>query len=301
VSAVTPGFLRLKCTATFPSTVLMPGDPTGVQVTIENLGHDGIEYQSYWSLGDVVIKDASGTVLWDGFYSSSLVHRRVGPDSREMLEPGEVVRLGTADDPIRWPGPLTLSVVCLGFGLEPLELPPVHARVAIPGPPPDPAVALNRVLQKTGGLFDDCRPTPDGSPTEGLLRAPDVSGVPPMAAACTAKIEVNAGFEVVSLSFETPPDGPSVEIPDDFYQTRLPGAGQLEVGRWVFLVTDDTVVEILRLASVGRSLPGYSRAPHYDFRDGGWSVGEGDCTDGSRDRSIGFVGGGIWFIGACVA
>jgi hypothetical protein len=292
VSALTPDG-SARCTANFPSTVIQPGDPTGVIVSLENLSDVGVEYDVAHTLGDVVVKDETGAVLWDGYFSSGRADAHGPGPARRILTPAETVRLLTADDPIRWPGPLKLSVVCLGFGLEPLELPSVEAHVAILGPPPDPPAALDRALQKTGGLFDDCRPTPGGTPTPGLVRAPDGSQVPPMAALCAAAVVENPGFDVVTLTFETPADGPPVEIPDDIYHTRLPGNGQLEVGRWVFLVTDRAVFEVSPLMTVGRSLQSTAAAPYFEFQvDNTWSANPGGC-------GANFSGPGIWFISVC--
>jgi len=292
VSAVTPDG-SVRCTATFPSSILQPGDPTGVQVALKNLGDEGMQYDRAHSIGDVVVKAPSGAILWDGYFSSGWAGAHGPGPAVTPITPGETVHLLTADSPIRWPGPVDLSVVCLGVGSEPLQLPTVHAQVDVPGPTPDTAVALDRALQKTGGLFDDCRPTPGGTPTPGFIRAPDGSDVPPMAAVCAAAVVENPGFDVVTLTFETPADGPPVEIPDDINHTRLPGNGQLEVGRWVFLVTDKAVFEVSPLLAVGRSLQSTAAAPYFEFQvDNSWSANLGGC-------GVGFSGPGIWFISEC--
>jgi len=68
---------------------------------------------------------------------------------------------------------------------------------------------MDRAVAATGGLFDTCRPGPDGQPMDGVLNPPVVGHPPtvdplPLDATCWAQVRRGAGFLDITLFFEAP-------------------------------------------------------------------------------------------------
>ncbi len=227
----------VRCTATVPA-LLQPGEPTGLIFTFENTGSEPakVTLQEEGN-ADIRITAADGSVYDTG-------HERglyAGGIWFVTLAPGATETTGvTMDVAVRWDGPLTIVPTCQKTALEPLQV-----GVADPGPTPSPADALAAALADTRDMFASCEPTLDPAGVVGEIRRPGAetpaSPSPTgqsVAALCWATIRSQQGFDVVTLSYQSPPSAPSFTPGTYFLEDALPpGGGFSQVGRWTFVVT----------------------------------------------------------------
>ena len=280
----------LQCFARLPSSVVQPGQMTGVSLTLTNMSNRPITRAPGPADGTIVISDTGGHMLWSGLAALS---RYIGGEFvPPALQPGQSAGLRVLDTPVRWSGSLAIRATCLANVA--IQLPPLYVRVAVPGPAPSVSDGLGRVIDRSGGLFDRCRPAPDGSWTMGSIVPPGGStDTPSLEVRCSAQVEEHPGFLLITLQIVSPPNAPFVQSSDDLSWMDLPGKGSIEVTRWAFVVTKDDVREVVHLESVSRTRKNEKVVPPtFDFRNGAWSPGATSCGGGAS-------GTGIWFISVC--
>jgi hypothetical protein len=238
-SALLPGG-RLRCTATFPSDTIAPGEETDVRFVETNVSDgaitidEGVNGDNGWLL---VSSDGSQGV------DSSLAHEGIEgpPPFQRNLEPGESARVYPWQVDIIWPGPLEVTPVCLG---EPL--PPLTLQVASTTPPVDTDTALSSALAWTGSAFSDCAPSAEGGWTVGTMQPPAGGGS--FDVRCGAWVDERPGFDVVVLALVSPPDAPEIDL--SLLPSRieavpyfdLPPSSGTSISWWVLVVTSDDAV-----------------------------------------------------------
>jgi hypothetical protein len=198
----------LACTFRILSIVVQPGEPVRWEIVLDNRGDKTIHHGNRVFGLPFKIADSSGRVVYEAEreYAGML-----GPgfDIGSDLAARKTKSIPGFSVPLRWPGPLKVFATCLGAEVVgPNEqaisfpaLPSLPMLLAVPGPAPSAAEALDRALAETGGLFDACRPTPDGADVIGRIDPPDRHpGVPPLHARCSTKIDRGLGFDSVTLS-----------------------------------------------------------------------------------------------------
>lgn len=270
---------HLRCTASFPSTTLTPGSPTGVIFSVKNISHQPVDSAMY--LGTLKFQDQNGTVLGNTFVPYIEYFPFPQP-----IKAGHVRRMYVFDTLPRWPGTLTVTPTCRFAGRHGLSLPPSHMDVNVPGPTPRPSDAVDAAVAATGGLFDSCNPEGRGHDVLGRFDPP-VAGTSdtPMQTRCWAEVTSSPGFDVVTLSYVTPQDVPPVELPEDFNfwggGVRLPKHESAEAGRWNFVVTANGT-HSYGFAMQSHTLVGPGRATAYELF--------GDAWEGGGWGSCGFYG-----------
>src|SRR5207244_9142732 len=176
--------------------------------------------------GTIVISDGEGHTLWNGL--AALNNYIWGDTPPPQLQPGQSIGLRVLDTPVRWSGSLGIRATCLANVV--IQLPPLHVRLAVPGPAPSVSDGLGRVIDRTGGLFDRCRPAPDGSWTMGSIAPPSGSGdIPSLEARSSAPLDKHPGFLLITLQIVSPSNSPLVQPSDDLSWMDLPGSGSIEV------------------------------------------------------------------------
>ena len=277
----------VRCEAEVPR-VVQPGRPVGVRAWIENLRDEPIRHNAASSVANVVVYDGQGRLVWDSLDS-------FGPDRAILgigdtqIAPGERVPLGVYDTPVRWPGPLTVTVACALEENGTFELASVDVSVAVPGPTPIRERALPMAFQATRGFFGECGA--DGNPRVGAIPAPvRSSDVPPMEVRCLADIELHDGFAVVTIHFESPPDAPrTFRVGRYLHETTAPdGPDPAIAGRWVLVVTENDVFHAIPLETVF-SRPTGAALAIYSFSESGWYRGEGACSEEPGEYRSGIV------------
>jgi hypothetical protein len=289
VTVVATGY-PLACTFRVLSSVVQPGEPVRWQIVLDNRGNQTIHHGNYDGYFAFKITDSSGPVVYDA--APIFANLQGLFDMGSDLPAGKTRTISGFPVSLRWPGRLDISTTCPGAELvapnrRALSFPALHSLpvlLAVPGPAPSAADALDRALAETGGLFDACRPALDGGEVIGRIDPPDGHpGVPPLRARCSADIEPEPGFDVVTLLIVTPPDAPHVPIPEYFSIGFNLHAGSVwEVTRWRFVVTSDAVREVEPLRSVGISKGNGGGHPgfEYGFDQNGWHRESGDCVSG---------------------
>jgi hypothetical protein len=249
---------------------------------------------------DLVVAGADGRELWGTETAFAGVDY---PMPQATIPPHGSARTRMTDVVVRWPGALVLRARCVGLpDLRPLPAIPVE--VTAPGTTPSREQALHGALALSGGLFEHCTPGVDGASVTGRINPPRTEDasfpnvpdrIPPMTARCLARITRAPGFDVVTLSFVTPADAPSVTLGRYVRildALSLPGTGSIGAARWVFVVTERRTIEALPLEGLyrTRTSSGYSVGYAYERRS--WAVG-------STGRCGGQGLGGLVFINLC--
>jgi hypothetical protein len=220
---------ELVCTATAPG-VVHPGGPLGIAFTVENVG-DRTNEISADGATSYVVTDPDGVV-----YDTTKRVYDFGPIvPPTQIDPGETWASGADQLLVRWGGPLTVTPTCLGTPLPALTL-----DVAVPGPTPTVADAIEGAAATNGDLLGSCMPVDDGVPTLGTIRPPTPADVPNMAASCSATVTMQNGFAVVRMLIVTPPEEQGVDVANPYYLIALPDDGRsIEVIVWDVVVTRD--------------------------------------------------------------
>jgi hypothetical protein len=286
----------VRCTASVDSVSVGPGSTAIVHFAVENLSSEDVQIGA---VSQVLVDDASGHQVYDSFLAGG--PRFGGVQRAEDLAPGETLDLPVARVPIRWAGPLTLHPVCpvpQGDPADNLQLLPLGLQVTNPGPASDPADAVSRALDAFGPLFAHCRPAPDAGPVTGQIGPLPGIDAPALDARCEAVVEGKPGFDVVTITFVSPPDAAVPEVPDPVYDIRLPREpGSIEAWRAMVVVTVDGsfVVEPPQYAFSDAALATID----VGFEEGRWTEdGESPCVSGGQG---GFGGGLVLFRpGDCV-
>jgi hypothetical protein len=276
---------ELECTASIKSDAVRPGYPTGLVFTLRNVGNTSTETRGFTE-GNVRVLDRRGAVLWDT-YSSLPPHSRPAP-LPITIEPDKQTSITTVDTVVRWTGPLRLVPLCGGLHGDAQEMPPIDVNVTVPATVLGRADALDRVLRRTGGIFDACRPAPDGSWTTGSIAPPDGSmSFSPLGARCRARMEERGGFWDVTLFMVSPPDAPSVSFPEAGFP-RLPTNLPMSVMQWEFVASADTAAQALAISnSQTRAGPGTSVT--FSFEDGRWTQSSSGICGAQSDGTGPFI------------
>lgn len=221
---------ELRCTVTFPSDTLQPGEQTGGHMKVTNTTNHDVTFSLGFLAASIVVRDGSGTTL-----VNTANWPFPSPPPYPVTLPAHRTRqLGLADTVVRWPGTLMITPVCDLGQRHALHMDPIAFTVAVPPDPPDEAAALDAAIGTTGGLFADCSPQPNSDPVIGKLDPWGTSGKG-LQAACRATVEQEPGFSVVNVTWESPASLPTVDPPDlGFFQ--LP-RHRSEVERYGYVVT----------------------------------------------------------------
>ena len=221
---------ELRCTVTFPSATLQPGEQTGGRMKVTNTTDHDVMFYVGFRAASIVVRDDSGTTLVDTAYWPF-----PSPAPYPVTLPAHRTRqLGLADTVVRWPGTLVITPVCDVGQRHPLHMNPIGFAVAVPPDPPDEQAALDAALGTTAGLFDNCSPLPNGGPVIGSLDPWATLGKA-LGASCRATVEQEPGFSVVNIVWESPASLPTIDLPDIGF-LELPGH-RSEVERYGYVVT----------------------------------------------------------------
>lgn len=276
---------ELRCTARLTSSAVEVGDKVPLVVTITNLSDRTLSVPG--GVSGMEILDPSGLTVFDSDEAEAGI---LGPPiGEERLEPGAMFEpLVRSVVRVEWPSYVVVKPTCPLFR-EPLGT--LRLEVSTHGEAPEDS--LGTALDRTHGLFRNCRPPSDGGWRTGVIRIPGANGDPPMAARCSASITEYGSFDVVELRIVSPPDAPKFEMPR--YITvipPLPGTHSFQAARWRFVVSSSGARQVDRLAGVHHTAPAPRMAPHYDFFGGRWHEGRSRCGGTGS-------GAGILIISAC--
>jgi hypothetical protein len=242
--ALTDASYPFRCSASIADDVVQPGSVVHLTIDLANTGTSPKQYTAW--LNHLRISDQGGRLIYD----TGVLNTRAPPQAA-TLGPGRTVRLSTIPVAIRWPGTPLLSTSCPSLAADGRPnsgsgptLPPIPLRVEVPGAAPSPTDAVLRAALSTDALFAHCVPSPDGSATEGTVRAlvPSHPSPPPSSARCWAKVEPSDGFDVVTLYLATPaesfPKAIDAELNFPIHLHGIPFASAI---RWMFVVTTTSV------------------------------------------------------------
>jgi hypothetical protein len=218
----------IRCTATFPSDTIRPGEETDVRFVETNVSdgtvtaRDGVNGDNGW-----LLVSSGGSQVAD----SSLAHEGIiGPAPLlTKLAPGESAKVFAWQTNIIWPGPLEVTPVCLG---EPL--PPITLQVAATTAPQSAEAAVSSALAEAGDWFGTCKPSTDGW-TTGRIVFP--GPMEPFDVRCGAWVGEQPGFDVVVLAVVAPPDAPDA-VP--YFDIHPPSP--FSISWWVVVVTSDNAM-----------------------------------------------------------
>jgi hypothetical protein len=276
----------LLCIVT-ASAVVDPGRPLGIAFTVENVS-DRTSKISADGATSYVVTDAGG-VVYDTTNEIHVLGPYIPPAE---IAPGESWSSGADTRLVRWAGPLSVTPTCLGTTLPALTL-----DVAVPGPTPIVAAAIEGAAETNGDLLDTCMPVDDGVPTLGTIRPPTPAEVPDMSASCSATVTLHDGFAVVRMLIVTPPEEQGVDVANPYYLIALPDDGRsVEVIVWDVVVTRDRAVVVGGWV-VARTAPGDGKALEWMLTGTRWEGPTDGGSCGSQTNSSG--PGFIEFINVC--
>jgi hypothetical protein len=294
------------CTATLASTEVRPGDSVSIAFSVRNDSGRQVFAQRAdpygGQFGRLLVEDSNGKLLFD----TETRHdgqSGPGPIRPAPLGSGQSMLVNSESVVVRWSGPLRLQGYCPSLqqsesGSDAIQwpaLPPFDLSVVLAGPAPSPQEAMDRAVAATGGLFDTCRPGPDGQPMDGVLNPPVVAGHPPtvhplpLEATCWAQVRRGAGSLDVTLFFTTP----RMKVPPGATGANgLPplGPGQpAEVGRWELVVTPTATRTAEFPDYHGRSGPEGTLDYDFNLASGRWDGVGASC------ETVEFFGGSVSF------
>jgi hypothetical protein len=229
--------------------------------------------------GYLIVQDGNGNQISGSEAGANAIVANLRTLLAQTAEypPGFTLPLGALDVSVRWEGPLTVRSACVYQGGV-IWLPPVQIQVRPSAPPISAQDAFDRALQRTGGLFERCRPTIDGRPVRGVIDPPaPAQGIASLTARCWAELSPQGSFEVVTFFIVSPPDASAVTFPSDLDSLRLsllPKKKPTEAARWTFVVTRDDVRVVEPLDSVVRMDLGVSI--DFVYKAPAW-VANGSC------------------------
>jgi hypothetical protein len=202
---------RVRCAAAVPSVVQV-GQALDVKIGLHNVSKRPVTISPWVFSGSLVLKAADGTT-----YDSSgpLQGLTIPPPIPRKLRAGRWMGLGPIAIPVRWPGPLRVTIGCLGKGF-----PTFRVDVATPGPPPDESAAVTQVVAASGHLLDQCGPQTPGVAVTGTIEPPS-GNAPPMDAQCSISFTSEGQFLVAQELVLAPPGLSGVQIYQP-YETLWP-------------------------------------------------------------------------------
>lgn len=291
--------MQARCEARLMTPVVHPGQTPAVRYTLVNLGPRPLRYATYFDFPSIT--DASGTTVytWLEQYGGA-TPSLPAPALLHTLGPRRsVARSGLGQEPvIAWVGPLELRLTCpfvvgtkahhtITTVTSP-RLPALPLRVSSPGRTPSVGVAIARAVAAAQGLFATCRPHTEGRTVVGGILPPKVASPPkvipaPMRARCWASVDAEAGFDVVTLAFVSPPSAHVGSVGSFARPIALPRLRTVEVLRWTFVVTPWATTSGLAAAAGTSATPTVG----YWFTHGRWNAGGMSCQGGGS-----YFGGG---------
>jgi hypothetical protein len=208
-----------------------------------------------------------------------------GYEQPTTLAPNGVVREWAGGVPVMWTGPLTLTPTCRGN-----DLPALRVKVAVPGPTPSVDEAVRNAVRAIHGLFDTCRPAPEGGLMIGTIHTPDgLDSAPPMRAVCSASVDRQSGFAIVRLRFITPPNAKGVRVTGSYDRITIPRRTRpVEVSVFDFVV-DATGGRLIGGAEEDHTFRPFIQDPIWELNASGWtSAGTGTCggTQETRQTAV---------------
>jgi hypothetical protein len=126
----------VKCTATFPSLTIVPGAPTGVRFTVENVSEPGFsisEGAGSGQTGYLIERSSTGTLIQSTSHMGDGVTG--GPPIPSPIPIGSAMSMPASDAPVLYPGVIVVTPVC-PLTPKSLTLPPVRLYVSAPGRAP---------------------------------------------------------------------------------------------------------------------------------------------------------------------
>jgi hypothetical protein len=239
----------VKCTATFPSLTIMPGAPTGVRFTVENISEPGFSISEGGGSGQtgyLIERSSTGTLIQNTSHMGDGVTG--GPPIPSPIPIGSAMSMPASDAPVLYPGVIVVTPVC---PLTPrsLTLPPVHLNVSATGRAPAAEDAIRRAVAAAGTAFSGCAPTQDQEWVMGTSRT--TSGTP-FIARCGALVLHNPGFVVVLLGIVSPPRAPAIDL--DAMASQLSPMktigvqSAVAVSVWRFVVTTEELRRVGQFA-----------------------------------------------------
>jgi hypothetical protein len=198
---------------------------------------------------------------------------------------------------VQSPGPLTITPRCMET-----PLPPIRVDVQAEGVAPSAEAAVASAVGAASGLFDGCLPAPNEAPVIGEISPPKGSGVAPMPARCSARVEPYDGFDVVTFMIVAPPNAGDVPLPDGIpteQNVGFPSDPTFLAVIWRFVVTQDRAMSVYTFGD-SRTQPTNAMAPLWLVSADGWN-GPGGAICGSEG---GGGGGGphgpiVEFVNVC--
>jgi len=208
VSALTHGG-AVKCTATFPSPTIVPGAPTGVRLTVENISEPGFsvsEGAGSGQIGYLIERSSTGTLIQNTSHMGDGVTG--GPPIPSPIPIGSAMSLPVSDAPVLYPGVIVVTPVC-PLTPKSLRLEPVRLDVSAPGRAPAAEDAIRRAVAAAGTAFSRCAPTRDQEWVMGISRTRSGTS---FSARCGALVLHNRAFVVVLLGIVSPPRAPAIDL-----------------------------------------------------------------------------------------
>ncbi len=248
VSALAHGG-AVRCTATFPSTTIEPGTPTGVRFVVENISEPGLsvsEGAGNGQIGYLIERTRTGSLIQD----TSHVHDGIigGRPLPRPIPIGFAMTMPAYDPPVLHPGPVVITPVC-ALTPKTVTLPPVRLDVSATGQAPAAEDAIRRAVAAAGAAFSTCAPTRD---QEWVMGTSSTRSGTPFNARCGALVLHNRGFVVVLLGIVSPPRAPAIDL--DALASQLGSVktigvkSSVAVSVWRFVVTTEALREVSQFA-----------------------------------------------------
>jgi hypothetical protein len=279
----------VRCTASVDSVSVDPGATVIVRFAVENVSSAPVEIGA---VSQVLVDDANGNQVYDSLQAGVPVFG--GAQRAERLAPGDRLDLPTSGQvpvPIRWPGSLTVHPVCpapQGDRAGALRLPPLGIQVTNPGPAPAPDESVSRALDAFTPLLARCRPQADAGPVTGEIGPLPGIEAPALDARCEATVQAEPGFDVVAVTFVSPPDAQVPDVPDPLEAGRPPlptGSSLVEVWRAIVVVSRHGAF-VVEPPQFEFGVPGITGTVTVAFADGHWAeTAETTCSSGALNGS----------------
>ncbi len=236
----------LRCSASFPSSVVAPGEPTAVQMRLQNISPDPLTLRVgiNGDYGALLIRDGSGALVQDTYQSHAGI---LGPAPMpEIMAPGGSISVGV-DGTVLWPGPLQVTGYCSAFGFRRIVLPEVALQVLVQGDAPSATEATTEAIQAAAPVFDGCTPAP-GVPVVGTVPSRIDGDGPTIEVRCEVSVIPADGFDLVVLAVIAPPEAKAQDLRPLAYDIaavpQMELKGPVAVSWWVYVVTADRTIQV---------------------------------------------------------
>jgi len=250
--SATNGAGSVRCTATFPSTLIVPGRQTDVRFTVSNISDKPIhvsEGAGNGETGYLLERTLSGALLQDTSYRHDGI---IGGFPMPIpVKPGGTYLLPAYDAPLLWPGTIVVTPICpVGTAIR---LPPVQLHVLSPGIAPSAPDAVRRAVAAESPELDHCAPGTSGDSVIGTFEGHPVR--------CEALVITERGFDVVVLAIYSPPPAAPTDLHSLAYSIaaspfiHLTGS---ESVAWRVLAVSSSGVVKANVGAVAQNCDGYN-------------------------------------------